>query len=84
MPLLESSQGPERPADKHPRGACYWAWFWSDEDRLGAAHFEDAVDSLSSSENAQAWLGKLNELDASADKKEAVADRLRGLLEAGL
>jgi len=82
MPLLESTDAPERPADKHPRGACYWAWYWADADRRGPESFHAAVETLTSVENAQAWLGKLNELDADAEKKEAVADRLRDLLEA--
>jgi len=84
MPLLEHTDGTERPADKYPRGACYWAVYWSDPDRAGEENFYDCVDELTSSENAQAWLGKLNEMDADDAKKEAVGERLRELLGAGL
>lgn len=84
MPLIESTDELERPEDKHPRGACYWAVFWADEERGGPESFYEAVDNLSSADNAQEWLGKLNELDADREKKEAVADRLRELLRAGL
>lgn len=81
MPLLDSSDELESPSDKFPRGACYWCWYWSKPERLGEQHFFDAVGNLDSVDNTQAWLGKLNELDADAAKKEAVADRLRELLD---
>ena len=79
MPLLESSDGPQRPGEKHPRGACYWCWYWSQPERRGFENFEQGVATIDDVGIAQQWLGKLNELEASVENKEAVVDRIKEL-----
>jgi len=63
-----------RPPLKHPRGHCWQVLTHSDDPMR-------AIERLETPEQCRQWLGKLNELDADAAKKEAVADRLRELLD---
>jgi len=79
MPLLESTDALQRPADKHPRGACYWAVFWADADRQGFESFERAVADMNDLDNLQAWLGKCNELGTERRYQETVVERIREL-----
>ena len=70
---------PQRPAVKHPRGACYFAVRRAC--RTEAIDFADRVARITDADNARQWLGKLNDMDAPTDYKEIVAARYRALTE---
>ena len=62
----------QRPRHKHPKGACWNAYQHSPE-------FEASVSRIETADNARQWLAKLNEINADADAKEAVAGRYQEL-----
>jgi len=61
-----------RPPRKHPKGHCWQVVTHSDDPLSTIARLETP-------EQCRAWLGKLNEMDARAELKEAVADRYEEL-----
>jgi len=70
---VETTDGPQPAHKKHPRGACWCAWYFDHGSVINAAERLDTTDECA------AWIGKLNELDADPAKIEAVIDRLHEL-----
>jgi len=58
----------QRPPQKYPKGHCWNVVRHSDDPMRTIARLETPA-------QCRAWLGKLNEMDASAELKEAVAAR---------
>ena len=61
-------------AHKHPRGACWSAWYYGD-----FASFGRCVARIEDRQIAIDWLQKLNELDAADEYREEVAERVEEL-----
>ena len=57
-----------RPPLKHPRGHCWQVLTHSDDPMRTIRRLETPA-------QCREWLGKMNEMDASAELKEAVAER---------
>lgn len=70
---LTSDTDAQPASKKHPRGACWSAWYYEH------SSVKESAERLTTERECLEWIGKLNKLDAEPDKIEAVIAQLEEL-----